>query len=293
MKYTQQPLRANGASPAQTIAIIASAMLFFVSAFGQSGAEAENYTNEFGTQLTQGGEAVGYINAGDYLGFDNFFLPPEFDSIEIDLAISPGASNPDDRIILTVGGQAGLKLASLKPASTGGWNNFETQTFNASVVSIYGGNTVDFYFNFEGSGYIADLDAFRFIKEAENYDAQSGTQLVENGDAVGYINAGDNFGYNDFTLPDDFDTIEINLAVPAYQNNSDDRIILTWGGPQGLKLAYLKPNATGGWSNYEKQQFNVGGLEAFAGSTADLYFTFEGTGYIVNIESFRFLKSGQ
>lgn len=154
---------------------------------------------------------------------------------------------------------------------------------------------VPFFFNFQGSGYIADIDAFRFIKEAEVYSSQSGTQLVKNGKAVGFIQAGDYIGYENFTFPDEFDMVEINLAVPQAANDPNDRIILTIGDPQGLKLAYLIPNATGGWNSYQKQQFNVGALRAagYEGSTVDFYLTFEGTGFVVDIDSFHFYKSDQ
>jgi hypothetical protein len=261
--------------------------------------QAENYDVQSGTQLTGGGTAVGYINAGDYIGFLNYQLPDSFDDVEIVLAVPESANDPDDRIILTLGGPDGLKLAYLIPSPTGGWSDFQVQRFNAGALNAYAGNTIDLYFTFEGTGFVVDIDSFRFIPtppaeppltEAENYDVQSGTQLTGGGTAVGYINAGDYIGFLNYQLPDSFDDVEIVLAVPESANDPDDRIILTLGGPDGLKLAYLIPSPTGGWSDFQVQRFNAGALNAYAGNTIDLYFTFEGTGYIVDIDSFRFIE---
>ena len=267
--------------------------------------EAEDYSDQSGTQLTSGGTAVGYIQAGDHFGFADVTLPETFDSIEISLSVPAGANDPDDRIILTWGGPDGLKLAYLSPSPTGGWRDFQSQVFNAGALSVYGGNTADFYFTFEGSGYIVDIDKFRFVDssnptiEGENYDDQSGTRLTNGGQAVGYIQAGDYMGY-ELTLPDEFDSIEITLAVPFWASDPDDRIILTWGGAEGLKLAYLQPTPTLGWLDFQTQVFNAGALPIYAGSYSGapgpgsgFYLTFEGSGYIVDIDSFRFFQSGE
>lgn len=109
--------------------------------------------------------------------------------------------------------------------------------------------------------------------EAEAFDVQSGTQLVQQGAAVGYINAGDYFGFNNYELPASFDSIEVDLAVDPNASNSNDAIVLTWGGRFGLKLAYLYPQSTGGWNNYETQTFPAGALRAaYAGNTGSLFF---------------------
>jgi len=274
------------------VGLMVGAMLSF--AHSQAFIQAESFSTQQGTQLTSDRTSVGFIEEGDFIGFTSFTLPSQFDSIEISLAVPASANDSVDRIILTIGSPEGLKLAFLTPSATSGWDDFQVQTFNAGALSVYAGQTLDFYFTFEGNGFISDIDSFRFIDstlvttEAEDYTDQSGTQLTSGGTAVGFIQAGDYFGFEDFVLPQNFNSVDISLALDSTAVDANDRIILTLGGPQGLKLAFLTPSATSGWSDFQIQTFNAGALNAYAGQTIDLYFTFEGTGFICDIDSFKF-----
>ncbi|WP_305070344.1 MULTISPECIES: carbohydrate-binding protein [unclassified Flagellimonas] len=119
--------------------------------------------------------------------------------------------------------------------------------------------------------------------QAENYDAQSGINIV-NGSKVGYVENNDWIRFEDF----DFSGAA-SVSVRAASDRSGGRIEFRAGGPSSDLLGTVNISNTGGWN----------AMQTFTGSmndnsnNSDLYLVFKGgSGYLFDVDSFSFSGSG-
>lgn len=118
--------------------------------------------------------------------------------------------------------------------------------------------------------------------QAENYDTQSGVQVV-NSSKVGYVQNGDWIRFKDF----DFSGAS-SVTVRAASARKGGNIEFRAGGPESDLLGEVSISNTGGWN----------AMQTFTGSisddsnNSDLYLVFTGgSGYLFDVDSFTFSGS--
>ena len=139
--------------------------------------EAEDYDGQSGIQTSNNNTAVGYIQDGDWIRFDDF----DYNGAE-SISISASSGNSGGSIEVRAGGTSGDLLGSVTITSTGGWKNFETFTANINDDS----DNSDLYLVFTGdSGYLFDLDNFQISSSSDNGNNSSSndTNLALSGSA--------------------------------------------------------------------------------------------------------------
>ena len=123
--------------------------------------EAESYNNQVGTQLeactdTGAGQDVGYIDAGDYLLFNNIDFGSGASSVQLRLA---SAATFNGTVELRLGSPTGTLIGTVGTGNTGGW-----QTWVTSTGSISGASGVqNLYLVFQGGAGIANINWLKFV----------------------------------------------------------------------------------------------------------------------------------
>ena len=217
--------------------------------------EAEDYDSESGTQLEatadeDGGENVGYIDPGDFLEYT--ISAPSAGSYSIDYRLA--SSGGSDGFELSIDG---VLVDTQTLVDTGGWQEWVTQSSVEFVLEV-GSHIVRFDF----VGGAINLNWFELFApvseifiEAEDYDAESGTQLEATtdeggGENVGFTDPGDFLKYTVNIPSDGAYTIQYRLAG---QNDSDG-FETSIGGV--LVDTQLMP-PTGGWQTWVTQTGEV------------------------------------
>ncbi|MEH0153304.1 carbohydrate-binding protein [Limibacter armeniacum] len=122
--------------------------------------EAENYSSESGTQLescsdTGGGQDVGWIDAGDYLNYNQVDFGSGAASVEVRMASDASYTGS---IEFRLGSTTGTLIGTLSTNNTGGWQSWETRSVNVSGAS----GVQNLYLVFNGGSGIANLNWFKF-----------------------------------------------------------------------------------------------------------------------------------
>lgn len=155
-------------------------MMTVLLCYGQAGAqntaltspfeviEAEDYTSAFGVRPGGSGVAVGYIEDGDYLIFEDV----DFGEDQLYNGIVRASSRTEGGTIeFRLGSTVGPLLATAAITGTGGWSSFRNFEIDlAFAFDSYSGGTppgtVDLYLIFTGGGgYLFDVDNFVFSDE--------------------------------------------------------------------------------------------------------------------------------
>lgn len=124
--------------------------------------EAEAYDAESGTRTGAFAGAVGYIEDGDYITFDNV----AFGRGPLAGEVRASSDRAGGTIEFRVDAPDGILVAEAEIGSTGGWSDFET--FPIEVVNDYSDGTAflstqDLFLVFRGGeGFLFDVDAFSF-----------------------------------------------------------------------------------------------------------------------------------
>jgi len=82
---------------------------------------------------------------------------------------------------------------------------------------------------------------------AIDYDAQSGTKLVNNGANIGYIRNNDYLTYNNLNFGPSGTTKSVQLRYSKKRNNRGGKVELRIGGPNGRLIGEFSPITTGSW----------------------------------------------
>jgi hypothetical protein len=136
--------------------------------------EAESFDAQAGIQTgaaSEGGQYVGWIQNGDYVVYHAVDFGNNASKFEARVASATGGG----KIEVRLGGLAGPLAGTCSVAGTGGWQNWTTVACNVGGLS---GNH-DLYLKFAGgSGYLFNLNWFRFIRVGTTYEAETGTVLT-------------------------------------------------------------------------------------------------------------------
>lgn len=128
---------------------------FIVASVTTSSVQAENYDKQSGIQKSNGGSAVGYINNGDYIVFEDF----DYDganSVSVQVSSNTTGGTIQFRSGSATGGDL---LGEVTITNTGGWSNFKEFAGTIDDDS----NNSDLYLVFKGGdGYLFDVDSFSF-----------------------------------------------------------------------------------------------------------------------------------
>ena len=123
--------------------------------------EAENYAVQSGVRaedMTGGGQDVGYIENGDYIGFRYVDFADGAKSFTANLA-----GNAAD-IEIYIDKPEGTPVSVCKFDGTGGWQNWQEVSFNIGEIKDV--HNVYLVFKSSNEGYLLNIDKFKFGKNA-------------------------------------------------------------------------------------------------------------------------------
>ncbi|SMD43726.1 Por secretion system C-terminal sorting domain-containing protein [Aquiflexum balticum DSM 16537] len=126
--------------------------------------QAEDFSTQSGIQLSNSGAAVGYVNNGDYIQFDNV----SFGRGPLSGQIIASSNTTGGTVEFRIGSTQGNLIATAKIPNTGGWTRFHP--FDIEVIdpnsyangTVYLGNKTLFLVFKGGSGFLLDVDRFIF-----------------------------------------------------------------------------------------------------------------------------------
>ncbi|MEL6890646.1 MAG: carbohydrate-binding protein [Actinomycetota bacterium] len=110
-----------------------------------------------------GGEKVGFLRNGSWIGFPGFDFGVEGGQ-SVTMSYSRGIAGSGS-VFVSVDAPDGPLLATFGLPSTGGWNEFETISFDSLLETELGGSVTgerDLFIQFvnPSGGYVADIDSF-------------------------------------------------------------------------------------------------------------------------------------
>ncbi|MEV4414290.1 family 20 glycosylhydrolase [Catellatospora sp. NPDC049609] len=246
--------------------------------------EAEAFTAQSGVQIVadaaaHGGNRVGYIDTGDWIGFSGVNVSGK---TGFTARISSGGTG--GTIQIRSGSATGPLLGSATVANTGGWGNYAEVTTGISA----GSGPLFLVFTGSGSG-LFDIDSFALTGtappptrvEAEAFTAQSGVQIVADaaahgGNRVGYIESGDWIGFSNVNVSG-----KTGFSARISSGGTGGTIQIRSGSATGPLLGSAAVANTGGYGTYADVTTTIN-----AGSGA-LFLVFTGSGGgLFDIDSF-------
>ncbi|WP_124065464.1 carbohydrate-binding protein [Clostridium sp. E02] len=210
------------------------------SAFSQI--EAEGYKTQSGVQLencSEGGQAVAYIENGDYVVYNNIDFGDGATGFQVRAASGSSGGNIEVRLDSLTGPLVG----TCKVAGTGDWQSWATTTCDISGAT----GEHDLYLKFTGgSGYLFNLNWWKFTKgtqtriECENM-TKGGTYAGNLSSPFGGIALYANGDYcaNDFNFTN---TKTYTIQVRGASNNSSTAKVSVYVG--GVKKGTLSFTGT-------------------------------------------------
>ena len=120
--------------------------------------EAEKYSSQSGIQVencSEGGQDIGYIENGDYVGYNNINFGSATTGFMARVASGAGGGNIEIRLDSITG----TLIGTCSVAGTGGWQTWTTKACRVSGAS----GTHNVYLKFTGgSGYLLNVNWFQF-----------------------------------------------------------------------------------------------------------------------------------
>ncbi|MGD1842161.1 MAG: carbohydrate-binding protein [Thermonemataceae bacterium] len=124
--------------------------------------EGESFDTQNGVQLSNNGNAVGFIQDGDWISFDNV----AFGRGPLEGRIRASSNTNGGTVEFRIDSPTGLLIATANITNTNGWRSF--QNFDINVLEDYSDGTVflstqDLYLVFRGgNSFLLDVDQFSF-----------------------------------------------------------------------------------------------------------------------------------
>jgi beta-glucosidase len=264
--------------------------------------QSESFTTQSGTQNetttdTGGGLDVGYIAAGDWVGYGNLDFGSGAASVTTRLA---SGANVTGTIQYRLDSTTGPIVASVPVSSTGGWQTWTSQTTNLTGAAT-GVHALFVTFTTSAAGNLVNLNWFQFAqssgsgpnayqqRQAEAFTTQSGTQTetttdTGGGSDVGYITAGDWLSYASVDFGSTAGTsVTTRLASGAGITGSVQYRLDSTTGPV---IATVPVSNTGGWQTWTSTTTNLTG--ATGSHPVFITFTSSGAADVVNLNWFTF-----
>lgn len=124
--------------------------------------QAEAYDGQRGIKLSNGGRAVGFIQDGDYIYFDNLDFS-DGDPYLISATLRVASNTSGGQIEWRLGSPTGELAGVADVSNTGGWTSFENVTISNINTPTIVNEPQTVYFIFRGgAGYLLDVDEFSF-----------------------------------------------------------------------------------------------------------------------------------
>ena len=188
--------------------------------------EAEDYSQQSGIQTTSGGSAVGYIEDGDYIMFDNVTFSSAVETLNARVASNTSGGT----MSIHLNNLNASAVCSVPVSNTGGWTSWVIESAAGAIPA----GTYGVYARFSG-GYLFDVDWIQFAGSPENEQSAYEGWLADNG-----ITANTNY------LDDaDFDGVENLLEFALdFTHGSADAAVNTLALTSGaVSLSYTdKPD---------------------------------------------------
>ena len=258
------------------------------SAFYEIQAESCNSLSAANIQaisISGGGTAVGYIESGNYIVFNNLDFGNGAASFKTRVSAEEASS-----IEIRKGSPTGTVIGTLSVSSTGSWDTYQEMT--CSVGNITGVN--DIYFVYSGA---VNLDWFIFTPilatpapiinafatiQAESYSSISATNIktidITGGSAIGYIESDNYAVFNNVDFGTDAKSFKVK-TVCASGSTTDIKIRL--GSSTGTLIGTLSVPSTESWDIYHEMTCNISNVTG----VNNLYLVFTGP---VNLDWFVF-----
>ncbi|NUR31371.1 MAG: carbohydrate-binding protein [Catenulispora sp.] len=264
--------------------------------------QSESFTAQSGTQNetttdTGGGLDVGYVTAGDWVGYGNLDFGSGAASVTTRLA---SGANVTGTIQYRLDSTTGPIVASVPVSNTGGWQTWTSQTTTLTGAAT-GVHALFATFTTSAAGDLVNLNWFQFAqssgsgpnayqqRQAEAFTTQSGTQTetttdTGGGSDVGYITAGDWLSYAAVDFGSTAGTsVTTRLASGSGVTGSVQYRLDSTTGPV---IATVPVSNTGGWQTWTSTTTNLTG--ATGSHTVFITFTASGAADLVNLNWFTF-----
>lgn len=226
--------------------------------------QAEAYCQMSGIQLeatsdAQGGQNVGYIDAGDWLSYR--INVPAAGSYKVSYRVASAVSGGQIQLEQAGGGTV---FGTLPVSNSGGWQNWQTISHNVTLaageqnialLAKSGGFNLN-WIQIERAGEPPQPGGITI--QGESYLVMNGVQLETTSDAgggqnVGYIDRGDWMSYPQVTLASSgLYTVEYRVA--SYSGGGSLQLEEAGGAPVYGSIGIP---ATGGWQNWVTIQHTV------------------------------------
>lgn len=261
--------------------------------------EAESFNRErygsYADTITKLGTKVGYLKQdGNWMEYDNINFVGSASSITVKAA----SSNLQGGTLVIYDGPAGAGnvLGRVKINYTGSYDTF--QEFSANITNIPSGvKTISF--GFEGSGYVFDIDSFKFNLNPTNnlglwinaaaYDTESDpsdeNRIRDMVTKVGYIKAPGSITFNGF------DAGNAQSVTIRYSSGGDGGDVLVYANGAGRsKFAQVRLAPTGGWDTIKEVTLSLQDRGVATGSDLSLsfYSDVRSPNYLYDLHAIRF-----
>jgi|GEM_PF-2715391 len=253
--------------------------------------EAENFCEQVGVEIETDSKAIGYIENGDYIKFNNVAFggngAASFEAIvasdELGGTIEIRLNNPI----------TGPLVGTCDVSNTGSWEAWVNVTCDINGAI----GTHDTYLVFTGGdGFLFNMDSFAFTEidictegadayttmEAENYCDQRGVEIELDGKSIGFIENGNYIKFNSVAFGTiKTATFEAKVASPT----SGGTIEIRLDDLAGELVGSCAVDNTGSWNDWVKVSTEVKDVVG----THDLYLVFSGgSGFLFNMDWFHF-----
>ncbi|OMF24515.1 carbohydrate-binding protein [Paenibacillus sp. FSL H8-0548] len=257
------------------------------SAFAQTA--ASSFNAQSGIQLetsSEGGQNVAFIDNGDYIRFDGVDFGSGASAFFVRVASNASGGAVEARL----GSVNGTLAATCTVPATGGWQSWTTVTCSVSGNPT---GTQTLFLKFTGgAGNLFNMLWFQFSgsksafvqTEAEQYDAQLGTQLEassEGGQNVSHIDNGDYIRFNNINFGSGANAFVARVASQTSGGSIEVRL----GSVNGTLAGTCTVSGTGGWQTWITTTCAVSNISG----VHDLFLKFVGgAGNLFNLNWFRF-----
>jgi len=259
------------------------------------GIQAASYSSQAGTSLenaSTGGRDVAYIHRNDWTAYPGLDLSTGITTLTLQVA-SPRAV--PGTVEARLGSTTGTLLGTCTVPNTGGWQTWTTVSCPVSGTSSSNATIYLVFQHPTSTGTLFNVNWLRFsapalttldpyaMQQAEQYDAQAGTELEAGGTIadVSWIGNNDWTAYSNMTFGG---TSPTTLSVRTASTNSgaSPTIEVRLGSTTGTLVATCPVTYTGGWQVWTTQTCSVSG----ATGTQTVYFVFKAGGF--NFDQFQF-----
>ena len=255
------------------------------SAFVQIQAESYDSTNSsaidyFG--ISDGGYGIGWIQAGDYVSFNNIDFGSGTNAFRARIATRVSTS-----MEIRSGSSTGTLLSTVSIPSTGSWDTYQEISLNVSNITgvknlyfVFNGPVNFDWFVFSPTTLSTSINAFSRI-EAENCSGISDENIKKMGNIICYIQSGNYVVFNNVDFGTGAKSFKANVVNAS---GSTTNIEIRLGSSTGTLFGTLSIPSMDNWDTYQELACNISTVTG----KNNLYLVFTGP---VNVDWLTFSTS--